>query len=356
MALFELLPDIYVPTFELTVNYAPLPPPVTKTILEVSVTERLDPPNQFSFRVNDPKLTFIDAAGGLFTEGSRVELSLGFVGNTHRMIVGEISALTADFPNSGPATLQVDGFDLLHRLTRGTIYRKFEGPAPSSGLPDSQIVSQLAAEAQLIPAVDATPVRTAPRVQEHKTNLAFVEELARANGYFFWVDGDTLYFKRARPASTSIALEWGKTLMSFSPRLSTAGLVNSIEVRGWDPIQKQSFAVRVEPSGAATAALAPTGQQQIAQGSGGRSELVITDAPVSSAQEAQGYAEAILAEQQQNMITGSGTSVGQPEMRVGTSLELTGIGRFNGTYVVEQVTHSVGGGGYQTSFQVSQQP
>jgi uncharacterized protein len=109
--------------------------------------------------------------------------------------------------------------------------------------------------------------------------------------------------------------------------------------------------VRVERSGGATT-LAPTGRQQLAQGSGGRSELVIADAPVASAQEAQAHAAALLALQQQTIVTASGTAVGRPDLRVGSTLELSGVGRFDGSYFVEQVTHSLGAGGYQTSFQV----
>ncbi|MGH9936310.1 MAG: phage late control D family protein [Blastocatellia bacterium] len=353
MPLLELLPDIFVPTFEIKVSGLPLEGKIAKSILDVSVTQHLNPPSQFGFRVNDPRLELIDAQGGVFTEGSRVEVSLGYVGNTRKMIVGEISALTADFPSSGPATLQVDGFDFLHRLTRGTFYRRFEGSRPNSGPPDSQIVERIASEMGLTPSVDATPERTEPRVQNYVTNLAFVEELARANRYFLWVDGETLYFKRECPAPNTMSLKWGETLLSFSPRLSTAGQVNTVEVGRWDANQKLRFSARATRSGAD--ALSPAGQQQIAQGAGGDSILVITDAPVSSAQEAQAHAEAVLAEQQQTLVTGGGGSVGQPEMRVGTLLELSGVGRFDGSYVVEQVTHTLGGAGYQTSFQVRSQ-
>jgi Bacteriophage probable baseplate hub protein len=351
MPLFQLLPDSFVPTFEMTVNFVPLPLPIARTVMDLSVTERLDPPNQFGFRLNDRQLKLIDPRAGLFTEGSRVEISFGFVGNTSKLITGEISALTADFPNSGPATLQVDGFDLLHRLTRGTCYRTFAGPTPDSGLPDSQIVTQIAGEMQLIPAVDPTPVRTEPRVQNHVTNMAFLEELAHASGFFLWVEGETLFFKRQRTTPDAIRLEWGKTLLSFSPRLSIAGQVNAVEVRGWDAIQKQSFSVRVARSDRAVT-LAPTARQRLAQGSGGRSELVVIDAPVASAQEARTYAEAMLALQQQTIVTGTGTAVGRPDLRVGTTLELRGIGRFDGSYLVEQATHTLGDSGYQTSFQV----
>lgn len=354
MSISGMLPEIYAPTFELVVDYVPMPPLITNSLLQISVIENLDPPSQFSFQANDPKLELIDAQGGLITEGSRVEISIGYVGNVRNMIVGEVSALTANFSSDGPATVTVDGFDLLHRLTRGTFYRRFEGPTPDSGLPDSQIVSQIASEMQLIPSVDPTSQHTEPRVQDYQTNLAFLQQLSQADGHPLWVEGNILYFKSERLAPNTVQLKWGETLKSFSPRLSTAGQVNTVEVRGWDPVQKQSFSVRVQRSGS-SGALSPTGQQQIAQGAGGESELVITDAPVSSAEEAQAHAEEILSTQQQDLVTGNGLCVGHPDIQVGTQLDLEGVGRFSGMYVVEQATHTLGGSGYDTSFQVKKQ-
>jgi phage protein D/phage baseplate assembly protein gpV len=354
MPITQPISKIYVPTFEMRVDNRPLEMDIAKTILEISVTETLNSPSQFSFRLNDPTLKLIEREDGRFTEGKRVEISIGFVDNTRKMIVGEISALAPDFPSSGPATLEVQGFDLLHRLTRGTTYQKSGELTNNSGIADSDIVSKIAKEMKLNPSVDSTSKRSQPRVQNHQTNFAFLQELAQANGYFFWVDGDTLYFKKqSRPANT-IQLEWHQTLMSFSPRLSTAGQVNAVEVRGWDPMQKQSFSARVQRSRTATAQLSRTGQQQIAQGSGGQSVLFITDAHVTSEQEARDLAERILADRQQTVISGSGTSVGQPDLRAGTILELSGMsGRFNGNYLVTSATHTVSDGGYQTSFQVN---
>ena len=118
---FQVLPDIYVPTFEMAVNHVSLPIPIAKSVLEISVVQHLDPPNSFRFRLNDPKLVLIDPQTGLFTEGSRIEISVGFVGNTKKLMVGEITALTPDFPNSGPATVEAEGMDLLYRLTRGNL-------------------------------------------------------------------------------------------------------------------------------------------------------------------------------------------------------------------------------------------
>src|SRR5262245_10866563 len=352
MPLLELLPDIFTPTFEMKAGGRPLEEEIAKSILEVSVTEHLNPPSQFHFSLNDPALEFIDRKDGRFTEGNRVEISIGYVGAARKMLVGEITALSADFPSDGPATLLVEGFDSFHAMTRGTIYRMFE-----EGALDSDIATQIAREMGLKASVVPTLSHKGPRVQDQVTNLSFLEMLAEENGYFLWVDGDTLYFTNERPAPDTITLEWGKTLMSFSPRLSTAGQVNVVEVRGWDPIQKQSISARVERSGEAQAELSETGQKQLARGAGGRSELVLEDVQVSSAQQAEARANRILLSQQEASVEGSGTSVGQPDMRVGTILELRGVGRFSGRYIVEQVTHTVGSGGYTTSFQVvSKQP
>src|SRR6266496_4099442 len=107
----NLLPDIWVPAFEIKVGGTQLPTEIAKTILEISVKEVLNHSSSFSFQLNDPTLEFIEKESGLFTEGQRVEISIGYLGKMKKMILGEITALTADFPSSGPATLQVEGFD-----------------------------------------------------------------------------------------------------------------------------------------------------------------------------------------------------------------------------------------------------
>jgi phage protein D len=349
--------DTFVPTIEIAVNHAPLPPTTAKLIVDLSVTQLLEPPNSFSFRLNDPTLELIDPRLGIFKEGSRVEISLGYVGNTTKLLVGEIAALSLDLPSDGPATAQVEGFDLLHRLHRGTTYRTFEGPTPGSGLADSEIVIQLAAEMDLQAQVDATAARTEPRTQLYVSDLAFLEELARANGFFFWVDGDTLFFKQQRPAPGTVKLERGKTLLSFAPRLSTVNQVHSVFVQGWDPVQKQSVFGLAErsPAELSPPRLAGTIHRHLFRSAGGSSSLRIFDAPVASAQEAQSYAEALLADLRQRLITASGSCLGNPAVVVGTLLDVSGVGRFEGTYVVEQASHTVGSSGYETSFQVRSQ-
>jgi phage protein D/phage baseplate assembly protein gpV len=347
----QSLLDVYVPAFEIKVGGRKLESSIAKSIMEITVTEHLSGPSSFSFRLNDPKFELIDEETGPFTEGTRIEIHLGFVGKTRKMIVGEISALSADLPGSGPAVMEVQGFDLLHLLSRGTVYRQFGGESPGSGLPDSEIVSQIAAEMQLQPIVKKTEKRVSPRIQNNETNLDFLQRLAQLNGYVLNGDSDSIYFGPVRTRET-IPLEWRKNLVNFSPRLSTAGLVNEVIVRSWDPIRKQPILVSLTRDSANTVSLSPAGLKQVSKGSGGRSQRVI-DVAVSTFLEAKAIAESTLQNQQVTAITGSGTCLGDPAIRAGGKLELSGIGRFTGSYFVTRVTHTMGEGGYFTSFEVN---
>jgi phage protein D/phage baseplate assembly protein gpV len=356
MAIAQPLPDVYVPTFEMRVGDRRLETSIVKSIMEITVTEHFTGPNSFSFRLNDPKLALIDEKKGPFTEGTRVEIDLGFVSKTRKMIVGEISALTADLPSSGPAVVEVQGFDLFHGLARGTVYRQFGGETPNSELRDSDIVAQIASEMRLQPNVEPTDAHTLTRIQNNQTNLAFLQDLAEKNNYFVKVDSGTIYFRsEPPPRPDTIRLEWGKTLLNFSPRLSTAGLVNEVVVRGWDQIRKQRILVNVKRDSTEPVPISPAGSEQISKGSGGRSQRVI-DVPVSSFVEAKAIAESVLRTQQVTAVAGSGTCLGNPAIRVGAKLELSGIGRFAGSYFITTVTHSISQNGYLTSFGVNTDP
>lgn len=343
---------VYLPGVTIAVGGRPLAPAVAHRVTEVSVTQRTDPPGQFSFNLYDPELDLIAPAGGPITEGMVVDIGFGYSGKTTRLITGRITALAAEFPADGPPLVHVDGFDLLHDLARGTAYRVFPGSQPGSGMPDSQIVTRLARDVGLTPAVRSTPPRRTPRVQNHISDLAFARQLAALNGFSLWADGRTLHFEPERPPpGAAIRLARGQTLRSFTPRLSITGQVMAVEVRGWDPLQKQSFSQRSAVSGGST--LASAGREAIQRGSGGDSVLVIADAQVTSATEAKTMADRIVADLGRVLVTGTGSCAGQAELRAGSRLLLSGIGRFSGSYTVTEVTHTISTGGYLTSFTVN---
>ena len=53
-----------------------------------------------------------------------------------------------------------------------------------------------------------------------------------------------------------------------------------------------------------------------------------------------------------NLVTGSGSTVGLPELRAGRPVYIRGLGRrFSGRYLVTSSTHALGDSGYTTQFE-----
>lgn len=349
---FNLLgQDVLVPEYALSIEGVPIPAPARRSIVSVNISQVANEPASFSLQVNDPHFLLVDAVDGLFAEGKRAEIALGYVGKTQRMITGEITAVSVELEESGGLTLHVQGFDGLHAGTRGTGYRQFRDAQT-----DSAIVQEIARDMQLEADVDTTGSRSGQRVQCNVSNLDLLQELTQANGFQLWVEGKTLHFKRRR-SGPRVVVSRGRDLISFSARLSTAGHVGAVEVRGWDAGQKQTFSARViaRQSAEYTARLAATGQAQVNGAAAAPSERVIyADGQVRTIDEARTMAEAVLARQRCSLLTADGSAIGNPDIQVGSLVTLENMGRFNGDYVVENARHEISQAGYRTTFEMRQ--
>ncbi|MEN3360507.1 MAG: hypothetical protein V7637_4489 [Mycobacteriales bacterium] len=337
---------VRVPDFTISAHGRPLPAVVSSQVTRVSLTRRIDPPDNFSIELFDPDLALVTPPVGPFAEGAEVSVALGFRDGARIALAGTVTAVTAEFGATDEPVIRVDGFDGLHALTRGTAYRVFPGPA-GAGLPDSQVVGQLAAGAGLVAQTDPGPARATAQVQDHVSDLAFLRELAAVNGYSIWIERGALQFRRQRLPPAVVELRHGDDLLSLRLRLSTTGQVAGVTVRGWDPVQKQ-----VCVGTATRASLAPELSSVPAGGSS--RELVIAHAGVASATEAQALANAVMADQGQSLVAGSGVAIGRPDLDVGAVVTLRGTGRFDrGRYVVTEVTHTIDNSGYRTDFRLN---
>jgi len=165
----------------------------------------------------------------------------------------------------------------------------------------------------------------------------------------------TLLFRKAQDdQSKTWVLEWGKTLKSFNPTLNTLRPVNAVTVRGYDPLKKEEI-IGKAGAGDETSKMggAKSGADLVAEAFGRTRETVQTASPIASQEEADQLARALYNQRAQEFITGSGATVGLPDLRAGRVIELKGLGpQFSGLYYVTSATHSIGDGGYQTQFNV----
>jgi uncharacterized protein len=289
----------------------------------------------------------------LFREGNALQVHMGYVGYAPLLFDGEITRITADFPESGSPTVRIGAHSRMHRLQRAPKRRTF------SDVTDKEIAQQIAADADLRADVEEHP-QTRTRhlyvIQDNLTDLAFLIDRSRRVGFEVLVRGSTLVL-RSLPASQPRAhqLVWGRSLRSFSPTLNTLGQVGSVVVRGYDPRTKREIVGRAGAGDEQeTMGGSQTGARIAADAFGAAQEEVRVDLPVASQEEADHLARALYNERAQNLVTGTGSCVGSPDVRAGRVIELLGLGpRFSGRYYVRQATHTLTDAGYETTFSIA---
>jgi Bacteriophage probable baseplate hub protein len=326
------------PGLTVRVNGSDVPIEAKAEITKVSVEESLDSASTFAIELSNwdmetQRVTWSDAA--LFQPGGAVEIQMGYVGDLETVIVGEITGLELSFPEWARALLTVRGYDRLHRLRRGRRTRSYLQSK------DSDVAQQIANDLGLTPDVEDSGEVHAYLLQMNQTDIDFLLTRARAIGYELLVEDRTLRFRKIKSdRAKAITLSFTHGLMTFYAYLSTADQVNQVTVRGWDPRTKQALIGQARASDlTATMRGTQVGPGAVQSLFGSRT-LTVVEHPVATQNEADLLAKGLLTDLALNYIVGEGTAVGDPSIRVGTVIELDGLGRrFNGFYYVTQVAH-----------------
>jgi phage protein D len=76
------------------------------------------------------------------------------------------------------------------------------------------------------------------------------------------------------------------------------------------------------------------------------------DRPFRNRQEARRYALDRLERLSKDLVTARSSTFGTPDLRAGRKIEISNLGRtFDGQYFIKSTTHTIGAGGYTTSFE-----
>lgn len=352
----------YAPSFRIVLDGTELRHGVTVDVLSVSVVDNADRADSFNFTVRDhhpepgrlfaggEKLQWMDSDA--FDEGNKVEIHMGYVDDLEPMLSGEITAVSPSFPANGQPTLRVEGYSLYHRLQRTRLRKPFKS------ITDSNIVREIATQMNLNPKVDETEVEYPLVSPKGETSASFLRQRAERIGYEVVVKQGTLSFQQPRYLENpgpGLTLEWGTSLISFSPRLSTFNAPTEVTVRGSQTSQGRGKEALVGTArvGDERVKMGTETGQQIAQRAFGDHHLLVEDHSITSSQEANEVARARLETQAMDFVTGSGSCIGNPQLKARMVIELKGLGkRFSGNYYVTTATHTIDSGGYRTNFQV----
>jgi phage protein D/phage baseplate assembly protein gpV len=345
-----MVSNYFAPAFDVKIEGLTLAANVTQAVMELSYDNNLDTADMFTLRLNNADMSLTDSA--LFDVGKTVEIYMGYAGELYPMILGVITAVNPNFPQSGAPSLSITGYDKSHRMRHNTPER-----FTFKYVNDSIIAAAIAGENLLIPLIDPAPMPARESVQQTGSDWAFLKELADRNFFEVFVRWDKLYFRFPRPQTEMTTLEWGRNLSSFSPRLSTSAQAGIQVLRGYDYKLAQNI-VTILPAislgGDLDNLVERLGSSFIEQlVSLGR--YVVRDQPVENYLDAAVLAKSILMKLLEGLYEGSGSCIGLPQLRAGDYIEIKGVGRrFSGRYKLSKVTHTINNSGYQTQFELSQ--
>ncbi len=372
--IFNLKETFYVPVFQISLHGEVLKDEIVRDIAQVVYKDNVKEIDSFELTVANwdstarkPKYEPPSDARyrGAFDPGQTIELAMGYMRNTRVMMTGEITTLEPNYSGSGGLTLSVRGLNVLHRFrteqhTFGWFDKRDSDIAQILGrLPLRRGHPGLGIRVQIDPVKEETA--QASVFMDNQYDIVFLIERARRHGYQVVLKEEKkngrsdpfLYFgpSSSRTETPTYRLEWGKSLLSFRPTLSTARQISEVVVRGWDRHRNRQIQVTASwrdqyPRNS------PELQrvQHLSQAFGNRREIV-TDRPVHSEAEARSLANDLLRNQLNQMVTATGSTVGLPDLRAGRKIEIAGFGdRFNGEYYVTDTTHTIGDQGYTTDF------
>lgn len=349
----QLHRNFYAPAFQIMVNGKDILTTFFMEIASVQVDNTLKGADRFSFTVNSTfnfQTREFEHLTDLFAFGNPVVISLGYqdVKSLKLMHRGIITAVQTSFPASGLPQINVSGYDLTYCMTKGKRSRNWEKKK------DSDVMSQVAREYGLNPVVEDTRVEHPKIEQSQESDFQFLEKLAERNGYELYAFDSDLFFRPpANDEAAVVTLEWGKGLVSFAPEINISEQISKVEVRGWDVNAKKEIVGTAgqgdEPGRDSTRRSGAEFVKSVCKDAG---ELKVR-IPVFSKQEADRRAEAILKKRSELLVQGGGESIGIPEIRADSNIELKGLGKlFSKTYYVEQSTHTVSTSGYKTTFKI----
>jgi len=337
----------HVALYEIAVDGENIDERLATRVREVRILNYLKLPDVCTFTASFPRATDgtpepIDEHP--FNIGSRLEIKLGAREQltTTTLFKGDILSLDVEF-GPGSIELLVRGLDRSHTLQRSRKVRTFQNQTASD------IVEKIAREAGLDVDTDASGDPHEFVQQDNETDWDFIWRLAERIGFEFVVAAGVANFRRQSNDKAPVELEWPKQLHSFRPRVSAIQQVKEVTLATFDPKTKESIdATASDPHQISNIGI----DRQTVQRAFDDARVHIATEPVDSHSEGQAVAQALLDKLANAYIAAEGVCDGNPAIRAGTPVHITGVGqKFSGTYRVAAATHVLRGGSmYETTF------
>lgn len=278
--------------------------------------------------------------------GAKINVYAGDQAAPKEIFRGMITGLEAEFPELGPPELVVLAEDLFQhaRMSRRTKVWDETNIAA--------IATELAKQLNLTPMITGLTDPIGTEVQLNESDLAFLRRLLVRYDADMQVVGNELHVSPRKDVSRgNLELDFTGQLRRARVLADLAHQVTEVTVSGWNYKQGQ------KASGTSTGSNLQPGQgrpgSQILQDVVGNRSEHVGDLAIQDETEAQALADAIFDKRARPFVVVEGTAEGNPSLRVGTQVKLTGLGgRFSNTYYVVRASHKFDlEKGYRTEFE-----
>lgn len=382
--------DFYVPRFEIHASGKSLPPSVVRDVIQVTYNDSTTEIDSFDITVNnwnDMARSFKYAGAEARTRLSgatpdeqvqrlfepclgEFELKLGYGSELLTVAKGATTSLEPSFPAGGAPTLTVRMLNVLFKL-RTKQYRDHWENKKISEVAE-EIARRTDAGKKRFPLpvrTDAQAKRREPKldyvVQDNQYDIDFLLLEARKVGYVVYValepqgrgrpPREVLHFgpsnaRNPRVPDVTYELKWGISLIDFTPKLSTANQVKSIEVRSWNRQTNRAVRKKADLKHPDLHVNRDLLHLLDMPGVQPREEVVVNE-PQYTPEQADHRAVTLLSERVKQLVEATGTTIGLPDLRAGQRVRIAGLGaRFSGVYFVITTTHTINDSGYTTRF------
>lgn len=339
-----------------SIGGTPLPEAVETQLERVVVDQDLLRPDMFELSLRDPDRTVLDRAHAKIGAEVRITGAAAGGGAEHELIVGDVTALEADYGAAGTHVI-VRGYDRSHRLTRGARTETYRD------VTDADIARTLARRAGIqAGTIEDTPVVHQLVSQVAASDWQFLQGRARAAGYVTGVESGKLDFRAPGDGSAApdlgaldsrdpLQLVLGADLEEFRPRLTSAGQVAGVEVRGWSADQKEALVGSAEAAGGgARLAESPEALAELF----GDQRWVASNHPYGNQAEVDAAARTLADRLASVFAEADGVARGNPALRAGRAVSVALVGSsFEGRYVLSTARHVFDAAGYRTHIGIS---
>lgn len=372
------------PQFTVQIGGNNLPPALRGSITSITYTDGMEGADSVEVTFANQNLQWLDSP--LLAVDQGFSLSIGYApGPLEKVFVGEITGVEPSFPNGGMPTIRITAHDFLQRLTHGKVDRSFAITIPETAiipLPDAAVAGIVSGTNLLIPALDPigaglsvlmtlatfaaaegdpAELQHAVRTQEGESDFDFLSKISKANAWEMFIDhtaepkGYVLRFQfLLQDYAPSVSLEWGKSLMDFTPRITTVGDVFGVSARVWIASIQTEFVIVVSWDYDRACF-----NLQIYPGLGDIDGVLGESTKQTISIKPTGFPNSLyeilteLLPRLNNRLTGTGNTIGNPQIKAGRVINLSGLGdQFSGLYRITSATHTFDSGGYKTSFKV----